>query len=114
MYVHFPWKNQIKDGINSEITEFYMTNAKPKDWVNPRAWKPLRVPDCPVMGYLYRATTDGVAVIVQRKKYNHPDDFRTRKKLSMERWVELESTLENAGSYEIAVTLSKLARGTLK
>jgi hypothetical protein len=91
-----------------------MPTAKPKDWVNPRAWKPLRVPNTPIMGYLYRATTDGVAVIVQRKKWNHPDEFRTRKKLSMEQWEAIDSTLENAATYDIAVTLSKLARGTYR
>jgi len=92
-----------------------MPTAKPKDWVNPRAWKPLRVPKCPVMGYLYRATTDGAGVLIQRKKWNHPDEFRTRKKLTIERWNELEtSILENAVEYEVAVLLSTLARGTFK
>ena len=91
-----------------------MPTAKPKDWVNPRSWKRLHDPDCPNSGYLYRVTTDGTSVLVQRKKWNHPDEFRTMKKLSAERWEQFEIYLEKADKYEVARVLARIAKGTLK
>lgn len=92
-----------------------MPNTLPKPRGNPHAWKPILVAELPISGYLYRATTEGTRVCIQRKKWNYPDEYRSRKAVTMERWEEIVAeVLADATAYQKALILSMLARGTFK
>lgn len=75
---------------------------------NPKGWRVIKSPHLPVGGYEYRVTTDGEVALIQRKIWRTGNDFRTRRRVPLDRWQsEFEQAVTGKPDYDVALTLAR-------
>jgi len=77
---------------------------------NPRGWKPIKTPHIPVAGFVYRVVSDGTTVLIQKKAYKNEFPFRTKVRLPLDAWNELEASITGKTDYEAARVLAQLVK----
>ena len=87
-----------------------MEAAAAKTKGNPRNWQAIKAPHIPVMGYEYRAVSDGSIVLIQKKAWKNPFPFRTKVRMTTEAWRHFEATITGKTDAEAARMLARLVK----